>query len=388
MSKKKRVHLLISDTGSGHRSASNALKQRLLEKGLDWDIRIINMYKEILQEDAEEIYNTMLKLGLGRFYWPVVVPIFRVMIKWGEKVGAAKFQRYFLEHKPDLVVSTSGMTNHVLQNCVRQALPETPFVVMMCDMLDMEKFYLVQQEHYDPLSYAICPSPESAAQARSLGYREAQIVQTSGIPFAPDSYLPTQLNKRVERLKQGLDPDVPTIMLCFGGYASKEVETLVMRLEQLGRPCQIVAMCGHNKTLEQRLRKLKTKNKLVVQGFTKELHYFMQLSDIYIGKPGSSIFFAALMKLPVICELNGRTMLHERGNAEIMQKQGLGMAVDDFRDICSAVNKILEPTHYQKLQENLSLYRNRGVFEVCDFFQHLLEPVDDSADAKSLAQTA
>ena len=54
-----------------------------------------------------------------------------------------------------------------------------------------------------------------------------------------------------------------------------------------------------------------------VEGFTREVPYFMGLADFFIGKPGpGSISEALAMRLPVIVERNAWTLAHERYNAD------------------------------------------------------------------------
>lgn len=93
----KTVFFIIADAGGGHRAVADALKKHLLDHGSKWDIRILNVYKDILNERAEDLYNAIVKLGLSRFYWPVVVPLFRLRIKWTGNKGGENIHKL---HRP------------------------------------------------------------------------------------------------------------------------------------------------------------------------------------------------------------------------------------------------------------------------------------------------
>jgi UDP-N-acetylglucosamine:LPS N-acetylglucosamine transferase len=59
-----------------------------------------------------------------------------------------------------------------------------------------------------------------------------------------------------------------------------------------------------------------------VEGFTRDVPYFMSLGDYFIGKPGpGSISEALAMRLPVVVESNAWTLAHERYNAEWIVEQ-------------------------------------------------------------------
>ena len=108
-----------------------------------------------------------------------------------------------------------------------------------------------------------------------------------------------------ERGKLGLDPDLPTGLLLFGGQGAMVMETILRRLDASDLKMQMIAVCGHNRRLFERVHVLRTRFPLHTVGFTKEVPRLMQLADFFIGKPGpGSISEAVHMKLPVIVTRN------------------------------------------------------------------------------------
>lgn len=264
------------------------------------------------------------------------------------------------------------MINHIMQQCVRENLPNTHFITLLCDMVDLPDFYLFNQASFDPMVHVFCPSAESAQQAAALGYKDEQINKISGIPISEAFYQARKLDKRATRIENKLDPDLPTIMVSFGGNGSQEIIQVIRKLEKLSQVCQIVAICGHNKKVADRLRKTHFRNAVIAVEFTRELPMWMAMSDIYIGKPGTSIYQAAIMRLPVICTLNKHTMLQERGNAELMAQQGIGLLVSDIEELTAAAESLLSPQNYLHFLNNLAQHSNEGLFDAAASLQKII----------------
>jgi 1,2-diacylglycerol 3-beta-galactosyltransferase len=76
---------------------------------------------------------------------------------------------------------------------------------------------------------------EPLGQARLIGYRPERIFQVSGMILKPDFYRDDGKDRRSERERLGLDPDLPTALVMFGGNGSKASIKIVTRLV-LGSP--------------------------------------------------------------------------------------------------------------------------------------------------------
>jgi 1,2-diacylglycerol 3-beta-galactosyltransferase len=133
-------------------------------------------------------------------------------------------------------------------------------------------------------------------------------------------------------------------------------------------------ICGRNQKLQKRLARLKTRNRIFVEGFTKEIPFYMHLSDFFIGKPGpGSISEAAHMGLPVIVERNAWTLPQERYNAEWIHEQGAGIVLTNFRGIETAVEELLGSGQLQAMKAKLSAMHNRAVFEIPQMLEKIFQ---------------
>src|SRR5208337_3543167 len=146
-----------------------------------------------------------------------------------------------------------------------------------------------------------------------------------------------------ERVRLGLRPDLPTGLVMFGGYGSRQMLTIARRVAAAGLKTQLVFLCGHNQQLPEKLMELDLPFPFHIEGFTREIPYFMRLADYFVGKPGpGSISEALVMGLPVIVERNSWTMVQERFNADWISKNQVGIALPSFRQIAGAVATMLD----------------------------------------------
>jgi UDP-N-acetylglucosamine:LPS N-acetylglucosamine transferase len=127
----------------------------------------------------------------------------------------------------------------------------------------------------------------------------------------------------------------------------------------------LIMVCGRNEKLKERLERLKTRNRIFVQGFTSDVPYYMHLSDFFVGKPGpGSISEALKMDLPVILERNAWTLPQERYNAEWVLEKKVGIVLPNFREVESAVRQLLGKGQLDEMRRNIAQMNNRAVFEI------------------------
>ncbi|HUB77230.1 MAG TPA: glycosyltransferase, partial [Bryobacteraceae bacterium] len=148
---------------------------------------------------------------------------------------------------------------------------------------------------------------------------------------------------------------------------------IARKLQSPARPLQLILICGRNEKLAARLRAMHTSIPMFVEGFTREVPYYMHLSDFFIGKPGpGSISEAVAMKLPVIVERNAWNLPQERYNCDWVREQGVGTVLRNFRGIATAVEELLAPDTYARMRANAAALSNRAVFEIPDMLERIL----------------
>ena len=130
----------------------------------------------------------------------------------------------------------------------------------------------------------------------------------------------------------------------FGGHGSRKMLTIAKRVAAAGLKTQLIFMCGHNQHLREQLMALELPFPFHIEGFTREIPYFMNLADYFVGKPGpGSISEALVMRLPVIVERNSWTMVQERYNTDWIVSNRVGVVLHSFAEIATAIVPMLDP---------------------------------------------
>src|SRR5260370_37044389 len=182
-------------------------------------------------------------------------------------------------------------------------------------------------------------------------------------------YESVEVDRDAERRKLGFDPEQPVGLVMFGGQGSNAMLQIAQKLDT-----QLICICGKNEELAGRLRSLARSKPMFVEGFTKQVRYYMALADFFIGKPGpGSISEALAMKLPVIVERNAWTLPQERYNAEWIVQNQVGLVLPNFRGIAQAVAELLQPENYSRFRAAAEAQNNRAVFEIPEILEKIME---------------
>jgi hypothetical protein len=367
---KKRLDFIFFEAGGGHRAAANALKTVIEQQRRPWEVRLVNL-QEILDPldifrkytgiRMQDIYNLLLKKGwtLGS---PQLTVLMHGLIRLYHHGQVRLLQQFWAQDRPDLVVSLIPNFNRAL----REALPDRPLVTILTDLADYPPHFWIERQ----AQYLICGTARAARQALALGHPTERIFRTSGMILRPKFYEPVTSDRSQERKRLGLDPNLPTGLVLFGGEGSSAMLDIAKRVTV---PGQFIFICGRNQKLARRLRQLETTFPKYIEGFTGEIPYYMHLSDFFIGKPGpGSISEALAMHLPVIVERNLWTLPQERYNTEWILEQQAGVVLKTFRDIDAGLWQLLDPANFDRFRDNAAAIKNRAVFEIPDILDSLL----------------
>jgi UDP-N-acetylglucosamine:LPS N-acetylglucosamine transferase len=365
------------DAGGGHRNAATALQAVIAAGNYGWNVRLVNLqelldridvFRKITRIRLEDIYNGLLAKGwtLGS---PQLLPLMQGVIRIYHPAQVNLLSEYWERQRPDMVVSFVPNFNRALFESLRRALPGVPLVTILTDMADYPpRFWMEKQPQY-----FVCGTQRAKEQALAMGHPSSRIFQVSGMILRPHFYEAQSIDRREERERLGLDPYLPTGLVLFGGQGSNVMFTIAERLGNSSENLQLIMICGRNTRLRERLEALSTRNKIFTEGFTKEIPYYMYLSDFFIGKPGpGSISESLKMNLPVIVERNARTLPQERYNADWIREQGVGFVLKNFRDIESAVKELLQGGRLEAIKRKIAGVENRAVFEIPEILKNIL----------------
>ena len=374
-----KLELVFFDAGGGHRSAANALMAAAQVQGRSWEMNMMNLQELLDEMDVfrkltgirlQDIYNLLLRKGwtLGSAQ---LLAAMHGIIRLLHPQQVKLLTRYWKTRQPDMVISLVPNFNRAMYSAVRNVMPHVPYVTILTDMADYPPhFWMERQEQY-----LICGTDKAKQQALAMGHAPEKVFQTSGMILHPRFYDDVELDQQRERETLGLDPNLPTALMMFGGEGSARMLDIARILNASGIAMQLIAVCGRNQKLEQTLSQTARTIPMHVVGFTREVPRLLRLADFFIGKPGpGSISEAIAMGVPVIVECNSWTLPQERYNAQWVTENGVGIVLRSFREgIRGAAARLANGKERAGFAERVKSVRNRAVFEIPDILQQILE---------------
>ena len=372
------IQFMFFDAGGGHRAAATAAEKAVRAQKLPWEIRLTNLQelldpldflKKYFNLRIQDAYNRMLRRGwtLGS---PQLLRLLQLGIRAYHGQTVELLEAHWKETQPDMVVSFVPHFNRALGESFRRAFPGRPFVTALTDIADYPPHFWIERQP----QYFICGSDKAVAQARSMGHPDERIFQVSGMILDPQFYETPAGDYIAERERLGLQPNLPTGLVLFGGHGSKAMLEIANRLDRSRLELQLILICGRNEKLAAALRGERARLPRFVEGFTPRMNYYMRLADFFIGKPGpGSVSEAMAMNLPVIVERNAWTLPQERYNADWIAEKETGVVLRSFREIVPAVAHLTEPETLSRYRANTAALHNRAVFEIPDTLRKILD---------------
>jgi Glycosyltransferase family 28 C-terminal domain len=373
---RRTLKFIYFDAGGGHRSAATALRDVVEDRFSNWRIELVNLSDILCSLDpvhrltdnyhVEDIYNGILKRGWTYGFSAMLRGMQKLINFYTPEIEGLTRRYWQRTSRPDLVVSFIPHFNKPLAHMLDDVHPFVPYVTIMTDLADYPPRFWQECED----RHIICGSDNAVRQAQAAGYGESRIFKTSGMILKPHFYSDAVVgDRRKERKKLGLNPDLPTALIMFGGNGAKTAAKIVDRLSK--RHIQSIVMCGRNEKLR---KECEGKRLCHAVGFTDDkVPYYMRLADFFIGKPGPGSLSEALhMGLPVIIEHNARTMPQELYNVTWVRQRKLGMVVKSFAKIADAAEYLLEETHFNQFRQNARCLQNRAVYEIPDMLEKIM----------------
>jgi hypothetical protein len=375
---KRRIQLIFFDAGGGHRNAATALQVQIERMGLPFDVSLVNLQEvldplDILRKYAgiriQDMYNKMLRNGwtLGS---PQLMRVLQLVVRMYHGPSVKVLEKFWLQSAPDMVVSLVPHFNRALRESFDRAFPGRPFVTVLTDLADYPKHFWIESQP----QYLVCGTERAVEQARELGHVDGTVFQTSGMILNPRFYEPDPEDRIAERKKLGLDPDLPTGIVLFGGYGTWKMLDILRQINQSSLQVQLILICGKNEKLAAALRAERSRIPIHVEGFTTQIPYFMALSDFFIGKPGPGSISEALAKhLPVIIDCNAWTLPQERYNAQWVREKAVGIVVPNHRQTAGALGQLLQPGELARYRSRTAAMHNQAIFEIPRIFESILK---------------
>lgn len=372
----KKITILYTASGGGHKAAAEALKAILERDGL-YSVSVVNVYAEIIPNldgfrftpfGGEEIYNRFVQ-GRGwtglfalMFYGVVIGSIY---LQW--KMGLRQLESYWRAEKPDLVISVIPLLNTLLSRSLQST--RIPFMVVMTDLKEPQKFTWLPGDNTTTI---VCGTHESYDDAIKKPHPPSLVHETSGLPVNPAFYDQNEIHIAESRMGEGLQSDLPTGCMLYGGSGSRRMVDLAKALISLEEPFQMIFLCGRHEKTAEAIRNLKLPYPHLILGYTKEMSYYMKISDFFIGKPGpGSLNEALVMELPVLLDCK-KLLLQERYNIQWIEQKQIGTSFRSRKEFQKGIRHMLDSGNRDEMVKRISNLNNRAIFTIPSIVEEVL----------------
>ncbi|KHN37099.1 Putative monogalactosyldiacylglycerol synthase, chloroplastic [Glycine soja] len=373
--KPKKVLILMSDTGGGHRASAEAIKAAFYQEfGDDYQVFVTDLWADHTPWPFNQLprsYSFLVKHGpLWKMTYYGTAP--RVVHQSNFAATgtfiAREVAKGLMKYQPDIIISVHPLMQHVPLRILRSKglLKKIVFTTVITDLSTCHPTWF-----HKLVTRCYCPTTDVAQRALKAGLQQSQI-KIFGLPVRPSFVKPVRPKDELRR-ELGMDEDLPAVLLMGGGEGMGPIEATARALgdslydENIGAPVgQILVICGRNKKLANKLSSISWKVPVQVKGFVTKMEECMGACDCIITKAGpGTIAEAQIRGLPII--LNDYIAGQEAGNVPYVVENGCGKFSKSPKEIAKIVAEWFGPKAYelQQMSQNaLRLARPDAVFKI------------------------
>lgn len=324
MVNRMRVLILSCNTGGGHNSASEAIREYIALKGGQADlIDIMSLAGKKASRAVGGAYVGIVKHAphvFGAAYWLAgkISSGRRKSPVYAANIAVVKYLKQYLEtHAYDVIVTPHLYAAETLTYMKRHNMVRQKVVAVATDYTCIPFWEETECDYY------IAPHEDLIAENVRRGMDRSKILPY-GIPVSQKFVTCSGgISKEKARAMCGLPAGKPVYLVMGGSMGFGKLPDFIKRLQkQCLREEQIVVICGNNKKLYEKLnRQFGKQSAIWIIGYTKQVEVYMKACDVIFTKPGGLTSTEALvMQIPIVhmepipgCETKNAAFFSSRG---------------------------------------------------------------------------
>lgn len=347
--------ILYANAGNGHRRAAEALAIICEQDKRFSEVRLIDALEytnKVFEELYANLYIGAVKkapalwaLAFDETDQPWHMEKGRVLL---HRINGLPLVKEIRKFHPDLCLCTHFMPADIISVMLRQDKIDTDLDVVVTDYYVhatwlksfVNRFYVAKEE--------------SREQLLRLGFPKNR-VSTLGIPIDPLFTQP--VDRTALCAKHEIDPEKPIVLLSAGAFGVMDRDEMSEMLSGITVPCHLVVICGRNAKLKDQIEKhvanYGAKNiNYIILGFTNEMHEWLAMASLFIGKPGGLTTAECLAcGLPMVIwdPIPGQEIFNEA----YLLENGAGIAPDSISTLPFRIDELLNsPEKLNRMKAN------------------------------------
>ena len=372
----KKILVVMSDTGGGHRSAAEAIASAVRRREEDYDVKIL----DILSSSYFPVNQACLLYAANTVYFPALWGWLwhstngekraKALVQALEPFVRKRLKAILRDENPTAIVSVHPLLTHVTSSILQEMNWRVLFFAVITDLIAVHHTWT-----YGDVDCLITATEEAKEAALNNGV-PPHIVKVMGHPAKLEfSHNDESISETRERL--GLDPLMPTILLVGGGEGTGRIYDFSLAISQMKCEVQLVIVTGRNKRLKEKLTQASFAIPVKVCGFVTNMAALMHASDAIVTRAGPGILSEALAcGLPIV--ITGALPGQEEDNIDYVVKNGAGILATRPQELATTLEELLF-SRRDKLAEmarnSSRLGRPNAATEIAELIIHFINDI-------------
>ncbi|MEO8205199.1 MAG: glycosyltransferase [Chthoniobacterales bacterium] len=347
----KRILIMSASVGSGHVRSAKALAE---------EFRSRPGVEEVIYDDALEHTNVLYRQFYSDLYATLSQAAPKFLGWWYESMddpwrsdqvrllldlpNTLPLVKYIKDFKPDAIVCTHFMPAGVVSHLLEKKRLKTRLYNVVTDYHFHAEWITRAFNHY------FVAQEEDRQHMRGLGLPK-QRVSVTGIPI--DSSFTKPVNRKAICKEHDLNPDKPILLISAGALGLSPAASVLKRVLDMPQDLQVIMLCGQKKEVRKEAERVAktSKKKVVILGYTSDIHSLMKTADLLLSKPGGLTTAEALacgLPMIILDPVGGQ----EERNADMLLENGAAIKCTELTVLQYKLGQLLDnPKHLSHMAQ-------------------------------------
>lgn len=373
----KKILILTVTAGNGHNSCAKGMKNKLESLG-GVEVKVVDLLKNFSTKLNTWVTDRGYAIAVGSF-----LHLYNAFFDHYKKADPEK--RYSIPSQKTVLSTLEGLMREILE-----FKPDVIFCTHFYGAIAITDLKLVYDlpcktvvtsldyvtapfwEAGIGVDYFAIPHEDFIDDFVAAGYTREQLLPF-GLPV--DERTLDCVDKRAAREELGLDKDVFTVMVMFGGgYWSggmRIFKDLVKALE--GRRAQIIMINGKNEKGYQQVEKMRFDEGISVcnVGFTDKIPLYLSASDVILSK-GGGLSVTEMVNKSVPMLLTEELAAQEKYNLAFMKSRGVALSYKSAKELKEQILFLMDaPEKRIEMSERTQGLRKNATDDLAKFMLSL-----------------
>ena len=336
-----KILILSASVGAGHTRAAQALETVFQSHGAQVrNVDVLTLTPDLFRKAYSKLYLDLVHRAphvVGYFYDLLDKPAnpakdaSRALV---QKLNLKGVQTLLSSQPWDCVVNTHFLSADLIAT-MRRAKKSTQRHATVVTDYDAHALWVNQ-----PCDRYYVAGEEAAASLHHWGVPIGDI-STTGIPIVPA--FASSMSRDAAKKKLELPPARPVVVLLSGGFGVGPIERAYHQLLTIQTPIQIIAICGKNSELKEKLEAIPVPPRLksTIIGYTATMDEYMRAAEIVVTKPGG-LTTAETLSCGAAMAIMNPIPGQESRNSDYLLEHGAAVKINQIATMGAKIEKLLK----------------------------------------------